>query len=83
MFRAEDFAPQLPGPANDVDETSGPLSRRIQALAVRYRAFDAAIEHEASRPRPDEDLLMRLKRTRLRIRDEVARLQTRRQAQSN
>ncbi len=75
MFRTEDFAPDLSAAAENANTGREPISRRIKALAIRHRAFDAAIETEASQVRPDHDLLLRLKRTRLRIRDEVVRLQ--------
>ena len=47
---------------------------RIMALRERHAALESQITEESSRPLPDELLLHSLKRQKLCIKDEIARL---------
>jgi len=49
------------------------LAGRMNALRLRHRSLDDRVTAEHQRPRPDSALLQRLKRERLRLRDELAR----------
>lgn len=44
---------------------------RIHALKVRHQELETAIEHESSRPLPNEVLVHDLKRKKLQIKDEI------------
>ena len=48
----------------------------LEALRRRHRELDARVETESRRVHQDTVLLMRLKRERLRLRDELARYET-------
>lgn len=50
------------------------LQERIEALRARHHALEAAIEEQATRPRPDEVEISRLKKQKLQIKDEIATL---------
>ena len=50
-----------------------PLTSRIEALRSRHGALDRRIEVEHRRPLPDNSVLQRLKREKLRLKDELAR----------
>lgn len=45
----------------------------IDALKTRHARIDATIVHEETRPLPDQATIARLKREKLRIKDELAR----------
>lgn len=49
------------------------LFGRIVALRQRHCSLDDRVAAEHKRPQPDSSLLQRLKRERLRLRDEIAR----------
>ena len=44
----------------------------VEELESKHAALHALIEEEEHRPHPDEDLLHRLKKEKLRIKDEIA-----------
>ena len=45
---------------------------QVDALESKHQAIHALIDEEEHRPHPDEDLLHRLKKEKLRIKDELA-----------
>ncbi len=47
---------------------------RIHALRDRHEALERRIAEEDARPQPDADTLHRLKREKLRLRDEIEKL---------
>jgi hypothetical protein len=47
---------------------------RLQALEERHARLEMLIAEEDGRPRPDETELARLKREKLKLRDEMERL---------
>ncbi len=49
--------------------------RRLKALIVRLKALEVAVRIEKKARRRDEDHLYRLKRARLRVKDEIYALQ--------
>ena len=51
------------------------LQSRIESLKDRHTALDARILDEDHRPRPNPDALTRLKGEKLRLKDELERLQ--------
>lgn len=53
-----------------------PLNARIASLEERHAALERRILDEGNRPRPDETELARLKREKLRLKEEVERLRT-------
>jgi len=48
------------------------LDERIDALRERHHALEAAIEAENTRPHPDELEIVKLKKQKLQIKDEIA-----------
>jgi len=50
------------------------LNARMESLKERHAALEIRIADEDSRPRPDSDALMRLKREKLRVKEEIERL---------
>jgi hypothetical protein len=46
----------------------------IEALRSKHAELDATIRTESARPQPDDALIHDLKRRKLRIKDEIARL---------
>ncbi len=48
---------------------------RLDTLASRHADLEHAIEEETHRPLPDQLRVTQLKREKLRIKDEIARLQ--------
>ena len=44
----------------------------VEELESKHAALHALIEEEEHRPHPDEDLLHRLKKEKLRLKDELA-----------
>jgi hypothetical protein len=50
------------------------LQTRLESLKERHAALDARILDEDQRPRPDTDMLMRLKVEKLHIKEEIERL---------
>lgn len=53
------------------------LESRIEALKGRHASLETRISDEDSRPRPDTDTLMRLKLEKLKLKEELERLQQR------
>lgn len=47
---------------------------RLQALNDRHQALEAQIAQEGTRPRPDELALARMKREKLRLKEEMEKL---------
>ena len=45
---------------------------QVDALASKHAALHTMIDEEEHQPHPDEDLLHRLKKERLKIKDELA-----------
>ncbi len=52
------------------------LQARIDSLKERHHVLDAKVAAEDNRPRPDPDALMRLKGQKLKLKDEMERLNT-------
>ena len=52
------------------------LDARIASLNLRHAALEAQIFEEDQRPRPNAETLARLKREKLRLKEEMARLRT-------
>ncbi|MCE2920734.1 MAG: YdcH family protein [Roseomonas sp.] len=52
------------------------LDARIASLNNRHSALEAQIFEEDHRPRPDADTLTRLKREKLRLKEEMERLRS-------
>lgn len=50
------------------------LMDRIETLKTRHAALEQAIDEEATRPHPDDELLQELKKRKLRLKDEIAGL---------
>jgi hypothetical protein len=50
------------------------LQSRIEALKERHAALELRIADEDQRPRPDSDVLVRLKVEKLRLKEEMERL---------
>lgn len=50
------------------------LDERIDALKVKHKALEGAIEKENTRPFPDDIHLAGLKKQKLKIKDEIASL---------
>jgi hypothetical protein len=49
---------------------------QIESLKERHAALEMRIADEDSRPRPDSDALMRLKLEKLRVKEEMERVQS-------
>jgi len=50
------------------------LQTRLESLKERHAALDARILDEDQRPRPDTDMLTRLKVEKLHVKEEIERL---------
>jgi hypothetical protein len=51
------------------------LEDRIRALRERHSSLEAQIQQETTRPIPDDSRIASLKRQKLRIKDEIQRMQ--------
>ncbi len=51
------------------------LSARIESLKTRHATLEGRISEEDHRPRPDADAQLRLKIEKLRLKEEMERLQ--------
>jgi hypothetical protein len=51
---------------------------RLRTLEERHASLEARIAEEDNRPRPDTEQLSRLKREKLRLKEEMERLRTQR-----
>lgn len=50
------------------------LEERVGALRNRHHSLEQQLESETSRPHPDEVTVAKLKREKLKLKDEIARL---------
>jgi hypothetical protein len=50
------------------------FEQRIESLRQKHVSIEQELQTETHRPHPDEDRLHRLKREKLKIKDEIARL---------
>ncbi len=50
------------------------LHERIEALKAKHNALEIALEEENNRPHPDDFEIIRLKKQKLQIKDELANL---------
>ena len=51
------------------------VAEHVEALRARHAALKHAVEEENQRPHPDEFRIAELKREKLRIKDEIAKLE--------
>lgn len=51
-----------------------PHQERFESLKVKHQTLEFALETEGQRPYPDPDKIHTLKREKLRIKDEMARM---------
>lgn len=72
--------PSSPDPVRPASADNGreqlrmPEMPRLRALEERHAALEARIADEDNRPRPDPDQLFKLKREKLRLKEEMERL---------
>ena len=52
------------------------VAEHVDALRAKHIALKEAVDFEAQRPHPDEFRLAELKREKLRIKDEIAKLES-------
>ncbi|HEY6430853.1 MAG TPA: YdcH family protein [Acetobacteraceae bacterium] len=52
------------------------LQTRLESLQERHASLEMRIADEDQRPRPDTDVLMRLKVEKLRVKEEIERLRS-------
>lgn len=50
------------------------FEQRIESLKTKHSSIEHELATESHRPQPDDDRLHRLKREKLKIKDEIARL---------
>ena len=50
------------------------LEEHVEALRSKHQALDSQLHSESKRPFPDSATIIRLKREKLRIKDEIVRL---------
>ena len=51
------------------------VAEHVEALRAKHAALKQAVEDENQRPHPDEFRIAELKREKLRIKDEIAKLE--------
>ena len=51
------------------------LEERVGALRNRHQSLEQQLANENSRPHPDDVVIAKLKREKLKLKDELARLQ--------
>ncbi|MCA3260552.1 MAG: YdcH family protein [Telmatospirillum sp.] len=51
-----------------------PKSDRIRSLQAKHAKIDTELSHEEARPMPNDGVVATLKREKLRIKDEMARM---------
>lgn len=51
------------------------LQARIDTLKTRHASVEARLADEVVRPRPNDEAMLRLKREKLRLKEEMERLQ--------
>jgi hypothetical protein len=61
--------------APDMEDACMSLTGRLENLKQRHTSVDDQLHSEEVRPRPDAELVSRLKREKLRLKDEMSRLQ--------
>jgi hypothetical protein len=52
------------------------LESRLESLKLRHASLEARIADEDQRPRPDTEVLTRLKIEKLRVKEEIERLRS-------
>jgi hypothetical protein len=52
------------------------MDEHIESLKSKHASLEQSLQSETCRPRPDETVIHDLKRQKLRIKDEIARLTT-------
>ena len=52
------------------------VAEHVDALRAKHTALKDAVDQENQRPHPDEFRIAELKREKLRIKDEIAKLET-------
>jgi hypothetical protein len=63
----------LPGGDNAVLKGMAPMNKvMVEELESKHQALHSLIEEEEHRNHPDEDLLHRLKKEKLRLKDEIS-----------
>ncbi len=50
------------------------LHERIESLKAKHHALEVALEQEHNRPHPDDIEILRIKKQKLQIKDELANL---------
>jgi hypothetical protein len=63
-----------------MEGTKMSLQSHLSALKDRHASLETRIAEEDQRPRPDADTLSRLKREKLRVKEEMERLRSQEQA---
>lgn len=56
-------------------DEAGDIQSRLSALIAKHHELKQGIEEEAGRPAPDDLLIGRMKREKLWVKDEIARLE--------
>ena len=56
------------------------VAEHVEALRAKHAALKQSVEEENQRPHPDEFHIAELKREKLRIKDEIARLEAKAEA---
>jgi hypothetical protein len=51
------------------------MSERLESLKARHAGLDAQITEENKKPHPDDTVIHALKKEKLKIKDEIARLE--------
>jgi len=51
-----------------------PVAERIESLRAKHTRLETEIDQEAHRPMPDDTHLSRLKREKLRIKDQIIKM---------
>jgi hypothetical protein len=51
------------------------FEHRIETLRVKHQALEAALKLECRRPHPDDTVLSTIKKQKLRLKDEMTRLE--------
>ena len=51
-----------------------PVAERIESLRAKHTRLETEIDQEAHRPMPDDTHLARLKREKLRIKDQIMKM---------
>jgi hypothetical protein len=51
------------------------LTERLESLKARHAGLEAQLAEETKRPHPDDGIIHALKKEKLRIKDEIARIE--------